>query len=229
MLLRAPIAIVVPVGPYERHRTHLPELVQSIENQTMPPGEVIFVDDGGGTIAGTDRLLPPTVGTVQTRLVRNRWNLGVAASMNVGIGSAVEDLMIMACADDLLLPRCVELCWAAWTREKEPLGYYYLGLRYSNGEEQNTACGAAMVTRALWKYTGGFFNVRGGADDHVFLSALLGATQRKVSRAKILRVSDEVVYWYRQDSNEATSHNIWPAIEAIRDRYTEEWIPPGER
>jgi hypothetical protein len=195
----------------------------------MPPAEVVVVDDGGGTFDGTARLENVTFQTVPTRLVRNRWNLGVSNSMNVGIGSTAYDIMIMACADDLLLPKCVELCWNAWLREKELLGYYYFGLRYSNGEEQNVACGAAMVTRQLWKYTGGFFNTRGGADDHVFLSALLGAAQRGVSKAKIIRVSDEIIYWYRQDSNEATSHNVWPAIEAIRDLYTSQWIPPGER
>lgn len=225
----APISIVIPVGPCMRHRTHLPEMIRSIEEQTMRPGEVVFVDDGS-TAMGGDALPDLRVGNVRVKLVRNRWNLGVTNSMNVGVSSSAFDLSIMACADDKLLPRCVELCWRAWERSQVELGYYYLGVRYSTGQEQNVACGVAMVTRALWKYTGGFFpECAVGAGDHIWLSAMLGSQNRGVNRAQILRVSDEVLYWYRQDSNEATSRNIWPAIEAVRDKYTETWIPPGER
>lgn len=228
-VVAAPISVVIPIGPYARHRTYLPEMIHSIQEQTVPPSEVVFVDDGSGAIGG-DPLPDLVVGATRVKLVRNRWNLGVTNSMNVGVASATFDLMIMGCADDKLLPRCVELCYEAWKRMRIELGYYYLGVRYSTGAEQNVACGAAMVTRALWKYTGGFFpECAVGAGDHIWLSAMLGSANRRVNRAQILRVSDEVLYWYRQDSNEATSRNIWPAIEAVRDKYTETWIPPGER
>ncbi len=230
MQIKVPISIVVPVGPYPRHREHLPEFVKSVEEQTAIPSEVVFIDDGGGLIAGTERLVPPAVLTTQTRLVRNRWNLGIANSFNVGVGSTNYDLVILACADDRLLPRCVELCWAAYQREREMLGYYFFGLRYrSTGQEQNCANGSCMVTRELWRYTGGFFTKTGGADDHVFISALLGSRNRGMNKARLIQVSDEIIYEYNDASNGGTSTNVWPAIEALRDLYTETWVPPGER
>lgn len=225
----APIAVIVPVGPRDYHREYLPEFVRSVEQQTMTPAEVVFIDDGGGLLEGTSRLEAPTVGTCKTHIIRNRWNLGVAASMNVGIGSTSYDLAIMACADDMLLPRCVELCWKAWEREKNPLGYYFFGLRYSGtGEEQNTPCGAAMVTRELWRRSGGFPpQCAVGAADHIFLHGMLLASRNDRLDVKFLRVSDEIVYWYRRHTtaNSETSRNCWPAIEAVKDWYGSKWQP----
>lgn len=224
-----PISIVVPVGPKAHHRQYLPEFVKSVEDQTVQPAEVIFIDDGGGLIKGTERLVPPVVGTTKTRLVRNRWNLGVANSFNVGVGSTNYDLILMACADDMLLPRCVELCWSAWLREKEELGCYFFGLRYSTGEEQNTPCGAAMVTKQLWHESGGFPpQCAVGAADHIFLHGMLIASRSKTLDVKFIRVSDDIIYYYRLDSNHATSNNIWPAIEACKVWYGNQWEKKSE-
>lgn len=226
MRSRIPISIVIPVGPHPRHRRFLPEMIASIENQTFTPESVIFIDDGGGSIPGTFPLEGAIVGTTNSKVYRNPWNLGVSASMNIGVGISPTELVIMACADDKLLPRCIEVCWDSWKKEQNPLGYYYLGVQYSDGDQQNTACGAAMVTKTLWRYTGGFpSQCSVGAADHIFLSMILGGSNREVSEAKILRVSDEVVYWYRRETNETTSKNIWPAIEAVKSVYTETWVP----
>lgn len=221
---RAPIAIVVPVGPYHRHREFFPEFVRSVEEQTVQPAEVIIVDDGSGCLEGTEIFNPPSVGTCRTKVVRNRWRLGVPASMNVGVGSTTYDLVIMACADDRLMPRCVELCWEAWERYKDPMGYYFFGLRYSDGYEQNTPCGAAMVTQELWRKSGGFPPESAvGAADHIYLHGMLLASKSGKLPVKFLRVSDDIVYWYRSDSNGATSSNIWPAIEAVKASYGQRW------
>lgn len=222
-----PISVVIPVGPKDVHQRWLPEMLTSIAKQTLLPEEVILISDGGDlNKVPWGQLMRSEGYTGVVRIWQNPWNVGPAASMNFGVALAQHDLVLMACADDRLLPRCVELCWEAWSRYQFPLGYYYLGVRYSNDTEQNVACGAAMVTKTLWAYTGGFpVQCSVGAADHIFLSALIAGSRDGYSEAQILRVSDEVTYWYRQHDETETSKNIWPAVEAVRDWFTVTWRP----
>lgn len=182
------------------------------------PDEVIIINDGG------EDLVVRRNGVL---VYSNPCNLGVVASLNIGVARAANNLVLLGCADDRLLPNCIEQCWKAWQRYQEPLAYYYLGVEYSDGRVQNTACGAAMVTKQLWKYTGGFpAQAAVGAADHIFLSCLIAGSRDGYSKAQILRVSDELTYWYRvHDKTETSTANIWPAIDAVRDRLTAEWRP----
>lgn len=222
-----PISIVIPVGPKPHHREWLEETIRSIADQRTPPSELILVNDGGeldsSSILRENKILRRTT---EIWFYDNPCNLGVVASLNIGVAVAKNDHVLLGCADDRFLPECVEKCWGAWERWQEPLGYYYLGVRYSDGREQNCACGAAMVTKSLWRYTGGFPpQASVGAADHIFLSMLIAGDREGYSKAKIIRVSDEVLYWYRVHDKIETSKNIWPAIEAVRDRLTLEWRP----
>lgn len=221
-MITRPITVVIPVGPKPHHREWLEESLESLFTQTELPSELLVVDDGGQL---DDSRLPRQF-PIPIRVHHSIWNLGVVASLNIGVASSFNNLVLLGCADDRFLPSCVERCWESWQRERESLGYYYLGVRYSDGREQNTACGAAMVTKDLWRYTGGFPpQASVGAADHIFLSMLIGGARDGHSRAKIIRVSDEVLYWYRVHDKIETSNNIWPAIEAVRDRLTAEWRP----
>lgn len=222
-----PISVVIPVGPKPSHEKWLAEMLGSIADQTVEPYEVIIVSDG------TMRDRHPWYDIMRdksyqgdVRIWNNPWNVGPSDCMNFGVGLANNELVLMACADDKLMPRCIELCWDAWQKYNNPLGYYYLGVQYSGGEQQNTACGAAMVTKALWQYTGGFPpHCAVGAADHIFLSAMIAGSRDGYSKAQILRVSDELTYWYRQHDDTETSRNVWPAIEAVRDWFTSAWRP----
>lgn len=229
------LSVVIPVGPKPHHRQWLLETLSSIDEQTQPPDEVVLVNDGGPMLMKLGGLSRYTGdGIVDERSHPYRvveytlpWSVGPMAGFNIGIAVAQNNLVLMACGDDRLLPRCCQLVNEAYQREQYELGYYYLGVRYSQGhEDQNTACGAAAVTKALWRYTGGFpAQSAVGAGDHIFLSMLLGGSNRGVSQAKILRVSDEVLYWYRVHGDTQTSKNIWPAIEAVKSYFTETWVP----
>lgn len=200
----------------------------SIAQQTVQPREVILISDGapGEDFYLERKVLREARYLNAIRIWNNPWRVGPAAGMNFGVSLADSSLVIMACADDRLLPACVERCWQAWERHQNPLGYYYLGVQYSDGKEQNVACGAAMVTKDLWEYTGGFPpQCAVGAADHIFLSALIAGSRDGYSKAQILRVSDEVTYWYRMHDNTETSKNIWPAVDAVRDWFTVNWRP----
>ena len=57
---------------------------------------------------------------------------------------------------------------------------------------------------------------------------MLVASYAGVLRVKIVQVSKELTYWYRAESNGETSRNCWPAIEAIKVWYGDQWIAKGE-
>lgn len=223
-----PISVVIPVGPKPHHREWLGEAIESVGEQTYPPDELVIVVDGGEiNELEVVQMIRRSISTQTAfKIYHNPCNLGVVASLNVGVAVSRNDLVLLGCADDRFLSRCVEGCWGAWERYSYPLGYYYLGVQYSDGREQNVACGAAMVTKSLWEYTGGFPpQASVGAADHIFLSMLIAGDRDGYSKAKILQVSEEVLYWYRVHDKIETSNNIWPAIEAVRDRLTNEWRP----
>ena len=220
----APITVVIPVGPKPHHREHLGEMLASIADQKTPPDEVIIVNDGGAPITWWETVPKPELTKVWE--YRQPWNVGMVACWNCGVGLARNNLVLLVGADDRLYGDCIDECYKAYEREKEPLGYYYLGVQYSDGREQNTACNAAMVTQALWKHTGGIPKQAAvGAPDHIFLSMLLCASRDGRTTAKILRVCDDMLYWYRVGPQTETTNNIWPAIEAVKDFVHVNWRP----
>lgn len=218
-----PITVVIPVGPLPHHREFLLEMITSINEQKVAPNEVIVINDGGppiGSYLDTDWPM------FRIREYIQPWNLGMVAAWNCGVGLASNELVLLVGADDRLYGDCVDECYKAWLREQEPLGYYYLGVQYSDGREQNTACNAAMVTKALWRHTGGFpAQSAVGAPDHIFLSMLLCASKDGRTTAKILRVCDDMIYWYRVGEHTETTKNIWPAITAVMDYLHVNWQP----
>lgn len=225
-----PISVVIPVGPKPHHREWLEEALISVHEQSELPDELILINDGGPPVHGYTPVTAALMMQGVTVVVHdNPCNLGVTASLNTGVAIASNDLILLGCADDRFLPNCVQLCWRAWERYCYPLAYYYLGVKYSTGEEQNVACGAAMVTKALWGYTGGFPpQCAVGAADHIFLSALIAGSRDGYSAAKILQVDRELTYWYRQHEGTETRRNIWPAIDAVRDWFTVNWRPNAD-
>lgn len=217
-----PITVIIPVGPKPHHREYLGEMMESILKQKYLPDEVIFVNDGGPTL---NHFASVMIG-MKAWEYQQPWNVGMVACWNCGVGLARNELVLLVGADDRLYGDCIDECYKAWNREQEPLGYYYLGVKYSDGREQNTACNAAMVTKTLWKHTGGFPPQSAvGAPDHIFLSMLLCASRDGRTPARIIRVCDDMLYWYRVGEQTETTKNIWPAITAVMDYMHVNWRP----
>lgn len=202
--MTVPITVVIPVGPAQHHTAHLHECLDSVRDQTQQPAEILVIDNGTGLRSAL--LMPEDVPEGRgIRLWVAPWAMGLATGFNAGVGLARNDHVFFLGSDDLLMPRCLELCWQAWLADPHPLGWYFVGVRDSSGYEQNTPCLAAMVTKALWQAGGGLelgsdygANSQGVATSSceiAFISKMilaggkLGATYR---------VSDEVLYFWRK-------------------------------
>ena len=165
------ISVVIPVGPYPDDQRWLDECLESVRVQTRPPDEVLLIDDMAGL---------PTEATPPLRIWRSPWRLGVAAAMNFGVALAENDLVFMLCADDSLHPECLERCLDAYLNQPEDArdrSYYFVGVKYLDGrekDEQFEPCGAAMVTKQLWRTCGGFPpETASGAPDAALISIMI--------------------------------------------------------
>jgi glycosyltransferase involved in cell wall biosynthesis len=95
------ISVVVPVRNCERY---LGETLESILGQTLPPDEVLVVDDGSTdhTAEVAHAFGPPVT-------VISQSPQGPSAARNVGIAAAGNALIALCDADDLWLPEKLEL------------------------------------------------------------------------------------------------------------------------
>jgi glycosyltransferase involved in cell wall biosynthesis len=108
-----PVSVVIPLFNGERF---LAQAIESVAAQTLPPGEIIVVDDGS-TDAG-----PAIAGSFPGVRVIRQANAGGAAARNAGIGAARSDLVAFLDQDDLWAPRKLEVQAVRMTVSPE-LGY----------------------------------------------------------------------------------------------------------
>lgn len=143
------ISVIVTVGPHPRYKEFLPECLSSIQNQVCSvPLEIVVVDDA----AHIDHLREDP----EITYIKNVWNLGQAASLNIGIASAKYDwVFIMGGSDDVLYGDCVETCWEK-AQQRGTEGIYYPIIETSEGEKSTLAQGVWLFHRSLWAKYGGY-------------------------------------------------------------------------
>ncbi|PDV97074.1 glycosyltransferase family 2 protein [Candidatus Chloroploca asiatica] len=90
------ISVIIPVYNGERF---LAEALQSVLDQTLPPDEIIVVDDGSTDNSAT---IARSFGSPVRVLTQA--NLGPAAARNLGVAHTTGDLLAFLDADDLWLP-----------------------------------------------------------------------------------------------------------------------------
>ena len=200
------ITVAIPVGPEPHHRQYLDECLESVRQQTLAPAEVLIVDDMGGLPAGLDRSNGYSV-----RTYRSPWRLGVAQAFNFGVALAENEAVFMLGADDRLLPRCLERCAAAYEARDGADLWYGVGVKYSDGRpDQYAPCNAAMVTKALWRKTGGFPPEAGsGAPDAALISVLMVHESQAIACVD----GDRPLYWYRvHEGSDTAQRGPWQGV-----------------
>lgn len=210
------ISVVIPVGPYSANRRWLDEAIASVYAQTRQPEEVLIIDDMAG--------LPEFY--YGTHVWYSPWRLGVAHAFNFGVALARNDLVFLMGSDDILEPDCLQKCYERWLENQKQDAYYYTGIRYSdNGELQDLPCGYALVTKGLWRDTGGFpVESAVGAPDAAFVSILM--VHHKNS---LVMVSDgkPLVTYRRHNESDTAGRGPWQgAILETRDVLTTMWKKP---
>ena len=123
---RPSISVVIPA--YNREATVL-TAIRTVLWQTLPPTEVIVVDDGStdGTAAAVEALGDPRV-----RLVRQA-NGGAAAARNTGIREASCEWVAFQDSDDEWLATKLERQFAAHARDASAPDAFYCGMLIAEG------------------------------------------------------------------------------------------------
>ncbi len=96
---RSTVSVIVPVFNGERF---LAEALRSVLDQTLPPDEIIVVDDG--STDGSAALAAQFTAQFPGVLVFQQPNRGAGAALNLGIRHARGDLLAFLDADDRWLP-----------------------------------------------------------------------------------------------------------------------------
>lgn len=100
------VSVVVPCYKVEKY---LPELIESLQCQTLRDIEVILVDDGSPDRTG--RICDEYAAEDERLHVIHKPNGGVSAARNDGMKSAVGEYIIFVDSDDYLPKNALELLY----------------------------------------------------------------------------------------------------------------------
>ncbi len=222
------ITVVIPVGPDPIYRDYLPAAIESVVAQTVPPTELLIIDDQAHLPAWPGRGWSTEHGRIiERRVWSTPWLSGVAHSFNFGVALAANDLVFMLGSDDRLEPHCLEDCLAAYEANGKKPAYYWVDVQYSDGEQQRLACNAAMVHKDMWRSSGGFpVESAVGPCDTMLVSILMTHGD---AGAMYHVESATPPYWYRrhdQTYSRTRGSKFGGVHGPIRDKVTELWQRP---
>lgn len=213
------------MGPYPENVKWLAECIESVRQQTFHPVCIVIINDMCNPAKIDHALNTDNDDPMIFRVHKYPWRLGVAHAFNFGVMVAPTECVFMLGSDDTLEPDCLERCMEAYDAEKEFPGYYWVPVRYmDDGLVQALPCNAAMVTKSLWKRTGGFPVEAVTAPDAALVSIML----RHPEAGTLIKVGDKPLYNYRRHPGTDTArHGAWLDITTrTRDLLTQEWKTP---
>lgn len=209
------ISVCIPVGPYPSNKRWLQECLDSVIAQSIPPNEIILIDDG----AQLDKLdwlgvwpseysqwsvTHTEYGEDETgcypTIYKMPWRTGVSHAFNYGIALSTEPCVFMLGSDDTLEPECLEKCLQAWLKMDKKDGYYSVPIQYMNDPLgiQTAPCNAAMITKGFFHRTGGFpIQTAIGRGDSALLSICLKHNLPVYWVGHITGQDDKPLYNYR--------------------------------
>ena len=93
------LAVVVTIYNKE---SYIPKLVQMLEQQTVQPDEVVFVDDAStdNSLSVLKKILFNSTLQTNSKIVINEKNIGPSGARNLGVSAANSDYVCLLDADD---------------------------------------------------------------------------------------------------------------------------------
>jgi glycosyltransferase involved in cell wall biosynthesis/SAM-dependent methyltransferase len=98
----APPSVTMVIAVYRTGLSYVAELVEGLNQQSVWPDEILFVDDASGSpyVEQLEELLANEL-RVPHRVLRQDVNQGVAAARNAGLAEAASDIVITFDSDDI--------------------------------------------------------------------------------------------------------------------------------
>jgi glycosyltransferase involved in cell wall biosynthesis len=240
------VTVGIPVGPAAHHAAYLRECIASVLAIPEKP-DILIIDDMHGVepeelglegawrqhsrdldcfwASGTTR----DVVSQDVYRYETPWRMGVAQAFNLCVALAKTQFVLTLGADDTVETNVISAFTSACPmplRDRALLTFWGLPVRYMDtGEVQTLPCNAAIVSRDLWRHTGGFSPEMGvGACDSMLLSIMIG---NDPEAGDIRMVGEEPLYNYRRHdlTDTATRADFQGAIFAVRDALTSSWSP----
>ena len=163
------------------------------------------------------------------RVYRTPWYSGVAHAFNYGVMLARNNLVFMLPCDDWMYPTCLEKCIDAYQRQGDDARdrtYFWVAIRYSDGQEQCTPAHHGLVSQTLWERCGGFpVEVSTGAPDAALHSILM--VHPEAGRAVCVDKEPLVCHRVHAEQHTGTRTNWWGILIPLRNLVTDEWKPGG--
>jgi len=214
------ITIVVPVGSNPAYLAYLPECLASIDMQIRDGDQILIIDDQAHL-----ELADYSETDARHTIYKTVWLSGCAHAWNYGVALARHEWCILMGSDDKLMAGCLNACHDIIANNPDPLGYYHLTWQLDTGEIHTVFNNAAMVSKALWKHTGGFpITSTIGAPD-----AMLGSIMTVHLPSHCHQVRDGTpLYWVRQHEQQNTrayANVFHQEVINIRNIETQRWTP----
>lgn len=223
------ITIALPVGSHPDYKKYLSECLVSINSQMRINDEIILINDmaeltysdyfGKGWLYWDDPM---------RKVHENPWLLGCAASWNIGVSLAKNDLVLLMGSDDVLLPECLDTLRQAYLEQNKMDAWYNLTIEITEGPDTGIHTvfnNAAAVTKGLWKLTGGFPPSGFAAPDALLISIMMVHMPERLIQVR------EGTPLYRARVHEAQdtprqAGRFWEEVISIRNKETRDWKQP---
>lgn len=216
------ITVVVPVGPHHMYKKWLNSCLFSIERQSVPANQVIIVDDMANLNSRDYQSY-----NVPLRITKNPWLLGPYASWNIGVALSQTNMVLLMGSDDMIYEDCIERVQKTYRKVGDVAGFYNLTCDIGQSHEKSTALNnAAVVTKNLWRLTGGFpLTANLGGGDALLISIMMVHMPEHLHQVD----EGEATYWVREHEFQDTRKfaGTFPQqIVEVRDVETRRWEKP---
>lgn len=222
-MMTVPVTVMVPVGPYEVYKRYFGECLESVKAQTTEPSEVLIIDDMANVEGDFSEIFSHIP---SFKYWRTPWRLGDVGAFNCGVALANNDLVFLLSCDDTLEPDCIEQCYAEWNEHGQRDAYYWVANHYMDGQpDQALPFSAGMVTKGLWRETGGFpVEATGCGGDAALHSILLTYFPDRL----VMVAGGRPLYNVRVHAESETAKaGPWLGIMGeVRGLLTKQWQPP---